>query len=358
MPYRIDELAEKLGATFEGDGSITIAGAAEPQAAGADDLALAMSPTYAAHLAEGQAKAAVVWPGADWQALGLKAAVFAPRGRLAMAGLTALLDPGPGMEAGIHPSAIIDPTAEVADGVAIGPFSIIGARVRVAAGVQIGAQVSVGPDSVLGADTTVHDGVRIGRRVRIGARVIIQPNAVLGADGLSFVTASPAYVEVSRQTLGLGEVTVPEDATWHRIHSLGGVEIADDVEIGACTTIDSGTIRATRIGRGTKLDNLIHIAHNVVVGEDCLFAAQVGIAGSSVVGDRVVAGGKVGISDNITIGNDVVLGGASVILSSVPTGRVMLGYPATKMDVQLESYKALRRLPRVLKKLAGGKAAD
>lgn len=352
MPYRIDELAEKLGASFEGDGSLIVSGAAEPQTAGEGDLALAMSPAYAAHLAEGRAQAAVVWPGADWQALGLKAAVFAPRGRLAMAGLTALMDPGPAMAPGIHPSAIVDPTADIAADVAIGPFSIIGAGVTVAAGVRIGAHVSVGPSSVIGVDGLIHDGVRIGRRVRIGARVIVQPNAVIGGDGLSFVTAEPAFVEVSRQTLGVGEVTIPSDPRWHRIHSLGGVEIGDDVEIGAATTIDSGTIRATKIGNGTKLDNLIHIAHNVVIGEHCLFAAQVGVAGSSVIGDRVVCAGKVGISDNITIGNDCVLGGASVILSSVPAGRVMLGYPATKMDVQLESYKALRRLPRILAKLA------
>ena len=152
-------------------------------------------------------------------------------------------------------------------------------------------------------------------------------------------------MEKARATLGDSSGTRPQE--WIRIHSLGSVVIGDDVEIGANSCVDSGTIRPTRIGDGTKIDNLCHIAHNVVIGRDCLFAALVGIAGSTTVGNNVVLGGQVGVTDNTTIGDGVVAGGASVILSKVPAGRVILGYPAVKMDTHLETYKAMRRLPRL-----------
>jgi len=174
----------------------------------------------------------------------------------------------------------------------------------------------------------------------------------MGGDGFSFVTAAPSNVEKARETLGEGALEVPEDPTWHRIHSLGGVMIGDDVEVGANACVDAGTIRPTRVGEGTKIDSLVQVGHNVVVGAHCLLCAQAGVAGSTVIGDRVVVGGKAGIADNIKIGDDVVLGGGSVVLSNVPAGRVMMGYPATKMQTHIESYKALRRLPRLLRDLS------
>ena len=132
-----------------------------------------------------------------------------------------------------------------------------------------------------------------------------------------------------------------------RIHSLGAVVIGDNVEIGCNSCIDAGTIRPTEIGDGCKIDNLVHIAHNCVVDRDCLFAGQVGIAGSVTIGRNVILGGQVGVVDNIFLGDGVVAGGGSVILSNVPAGRVILGYPAMKMDKHVETYKALRRLPRL-----------
>jgi UDP-3-O-[3-hydroxymyristoyl] glucosamine N-acyltransferase len=135
---------------------------------------------------------------------------------------------------------------------------------------------------------------------------------------------------------------------------LGGVLIGDDVEIGSGTTVDAGTIRPTRIGDGTKIDNMVMVAHNAVVGRHCLLCGHSGVAGSSVLGDRVVLGGQSGVGDNLTVGDDVVVTGGSSVLSNVPSGRVMMGNPATRMDLQVESYKALRRLPRVLRDLAAG----
>jgi len=349
MEYTIKAIADALGAEASGDLSIRISGAAEPSSAKSTDLALALTPAYAAALSAGHALAALVWPDADWQSLGLKAAIFAPRGRLAMSGLTRMLDPGPDVMPGIHASSVIDPTADIAEKVSIGPFCVIGAGARIGPGTRIAGHVTVGPNSRIGAGGLVLAGVRIGPRVNIGDRVILHPNCVIGADGFSFVTATPSHAETARATLGKGPVTIPEDPVWYRIHSLGGVDIGDDVEIGACSTVDSGTIRPTRIGLGTKIDNLVQIGHNVVLGQHCLLAAQSGIAGSTTVGDRVAIGGKAGIADNLTIGSDVVLGAASGVLSNVGAGRVMMGYPAVRMDQHIESYKALRRLPRLLR---------
>ncbi|MWB77300.1 UDP-3-O-(3-hydroxymyristoyl)glucosamine N-acyltransferase [Pseudooceanicola sp. 216_PA32_1] len=350
MPHSIAEIAAALGTEPLGDGSIEVSGVSEPATAGPSDLALAMKPDYAAGLAQGQAQAAMVWAGADWQSLGLKAAIVAPRARLAMAGLTRLLDPGQGYGAGIHPSAIIDPTAELGEGVSVGPFTIIAAGVKIGAGSVIGPQAHVGTDARIGPGAMLHTGVRIGARVRIGRNFIAQPGAAIGFDGLSFVTEEESGVERARATLGDSSGTRPQ--SWIRIHSLGSVLIGDDVEIGANSCVDSGTIRPTRIGDGSKIDNLCHIAHNVVVGRDCLFAALVGIAGSTTIGNNVVLGGQVGVTDNTTVGDNVVAGGASVILSKVPAGRVILGYPATKMETHLEGYKALRRLPRLFADVA------
>lgn len=349
----IARIAEALGAEAAGDVALEVRGAAEPAAAGSLDLAIALAPAWSEALRQGGARAAILWPGADWQGLGLQAAVFAPRGRLALARLTQLVDEPP-FPPGIHPAAVIDPSARLGPGVAVGPLTVIGAGAEVGEGTRIGPHVTVAPGARIGPGGLIHAGARIERRVRIGARIIVQGNAVIGGDGFSFVTREPAYVEVARETLGRGEVIVPEDPTWHRIHSLGGVEIGDDVEIGACSTIDAGTIRATRVGDGTKIDNLVMVAHNVVVGRHCLLCGQAAIAGSSTIGDRVVMGGRAGVGDNLAVGDDVVLTGNAAVLSNVPSGRVMMGYPATRMDVQIESYKALRRLPRVLRDLAAG----
>lgn len=349
MVHRLDEIAAALGAEVQGDGAIEVVRAAEPQEAGPDDLALAMSPAYADALAGSRARAAVVWPGADWRGAGLSGAIVVPRARLAMARLTRALDEGPRTPPGIHPSAVIEPGAEIDRGAAVGPLCVVGAGARIGPGTRLAGQAWIAAGSVLGADCLIHPGVRVGRGVRIGDRVIVHPNAVIGSDGFSFVTREESNVEKARSSLGAARLVPPEDATWYRIHSLGGVEIGDDVEVGASSTVDAGTIRPTRVGRGTKIDNQVQIGHNCTIGEDCLLCGSVGLAGSIRLGDRVVLGGMTGVSDNLSIGDDVVTGGASKVFSSVPAGRIMMGYPAVPMATHMEMYKALRRLPRFLR---------
>lgn len=345
MPHTIRDIAQALGAESAGDLDLMVHRAAEPAMAGPGDLALAMDPKYAGGLEQGQARAAVVWAGADWRAMGLKAAIFAPRSRVAMSGLTRLMDPGPEIAPGIHPMTVIDPTAAIGEGAAIGPFVTIGAGVRIGPRARIAAHASIAEGARIGADALILQGARIGARVVIGDRFICQPGAVIGADGFSFVTPERSGVEEIRATLGKREEI--RQQSWTRIHSLGAVSIGDDVEVGANSCIDRGTIRDTVVGSGTKMDNLVHIGHNVQVGRDCLLCGQVGIAGSSRIGDRVVLAGQCGVNDNIFVGDDVIAGGGTKIFTNAPAGRVLLGYPAVKMDSHIEIQKALRRLPKL-----------
>ncbi|WOI56750.1 UDP-3-O-(3-hydroxymyristoyl)glucosamine N-acyltransferase [Palleronia sp. LCG004] len=350
MPLTLGDIAKGLNGRLMGDPDLPITGAAEPADAGPMDLALAMSPKYADRLGEGRARAAILWEGADWRALGLDGALHVQRPRLAMAHLSAMIDPGPEIAPGIHPTAIVDPGAEIGADPAIGPFVVIGRGAKIGDRARIVAHCTVGPDAQLGDDALLHPNVTIQHGVVIGHRFIAQPGAVIGGDGLSFVTPEASGVEKARASLvDQGEIV---DQSWTRIHSLGTVVIGDDVEVGANTTIDRGTIRATRIGNGCKLDNLVQIAHNVVMGRDCLAAALTGIAGSTVIGDRCVFGGNTGVADNILIGDDVILTGGTKVVSNVPAGRVMMGYPAVRLDQHVDIYKALRRLPRFMRRFA------
>lgn len=355
MPYTIDQIAKALGAEAAGETSLVIDRAAEPGMATEQDLALAMSPKYADDLTESAARAAILWPDADWQELGLKAAIFAPRPRMAMAGLTAMMDAGQHFGPGIHPSAVVDPTAELGEGVSVGPLSVIGPRARIGDNSVIGPHCFVGADVSIGRDAFLREMVSLGARVTISHRFRAQPGARIGADGFSFVTPEVSGAENVRKTMG--DQGDAKAQTWVRIHSLGSVSIGDDVEVGANCTIDNGTIRDTKIGDGTKLDNLVHVGHNCRVGKDCLLCGQVGVSGSVDIGNNVVLGGQVGVADNLFIGDGVVAAGATKILSNVPAGRVMMGYPAVKMETQTEMYKAQRRLPRILKDIEALKKA-
>ncbi|MCW1952143.1 MAG: UDP-3-O-(3-hydroxymyristoyl)glucosamine N-acyltransferase [Octadecabacter sp.] len=345
MPQTLKELAASLGAETLGDASLLVDRLAEPLEARAEDLALAVAPKFAADLKASKARAAVVWAGADVSELGLDGAIVAPRGRLAMAGLTQAMDDDPAFSGApaIHPSAIIDPTATIGDGAEIGPFVVIGRAARVGSKARIAAHCSIGAETTIGANVTMHAGVKIGARVRIGDGFIAQAGVAIGGDGFSFTTDGPSNVERAVRARP-GTPLGPMDGTWHRIHSLGGVEIGDNVEIGANSTVDAGTIRATRIGNGVKIDNLVQVGHNVILGEDCLLCAHAAVAGSSVLGARVILGGKAGVADNLTIGRDVVAGGSAIILCDVADGTFVSGHPAQPTHEHRAGLKALQRL--------------
>lgn len=350
MVLTLQEIADGIAAECVGDGAYQVQRAARPDAAGVNDLALAMDPKYAASLGEGQAKVAVLWPEADWQALGLTGAILVPRPRFALAGITAKFDRAPELAAGIHKSAIVDPTAIIGKNVAIGPFTVIGARVIIGDNARILSQVTIAEDVQIGDDVLLYSGVRIGSRVRIGHRFAAHFNTVIGSDGFSYVTPEKSAVEEARQTFEDSKGSRLQ--AYKRISSNGSVLIGDDVEVGSNVSIDKGTVANTEIGNGTKIDNLVQIGHNCRIGQNCLLCGQVGIAGSVVMGDQVVLGGRAGVSDHVILGDHVIVALASVILSNVPSGRVMMGYPATKIKQSVDSYKALRRLPRLAAKVA------
>ena len=348
--YSVSDIAQAIGADAYGDESFTITGVAEPQEATAQDLAMASTSDYAEKLSLGEARAALLWEGADWKALGLQAAIIPRRPRFAMAGLTQLLDPGQGFADEIHPSAVIDPSAKIGENVRIGALTVIGPGADVGADSVIGPQCFIGWNATIGPRAQLREQVSIGARVTIGADFMAQPGVRIGGDGFSFVTQEKSGIEAVRETLGDTQDTEAQGYT--RIHSLGAVTIGDNVDLGACVNIDNGTIRDTRIGNGCKMDNFVHIGHNVVIGNDCLICGHSGVSGSTRVGNNVVLGGMTGVSDNIFIGDRVITGGGTKVLSSVPAGRVMLGYPATKMDKQIEIFKAIRRLPRLIADVA------
>lgn len=349
--HKIEAIARATGMTLLGNGSLTVRGAAEPESANADELALAMNPSYADALRRSRARAAVVWGEIDLQEFGLEAALVASRPRIALAGITATFQHPSDIAPGIHPSAIIEQGAEIGEGAAIGAFAVVGAGARLGPGAIIGAHATIGSEAVIGEQALLHAGARIGARCEIGARFIAQPNAVIGADGFSFEPFNTASSARSADREAASD-SVSDTRKWLRIHSLAGVQIGDDVEIGAGACVDRGTIAPTRIGSGTKIDNLVQIGHNVQVGRDCLLCAQVGVAGSTVIGDRAVVGGKVGIPDHVTIGADVVIAAGSLVAGNLEGKAIYMGIPAVPRMQALRQMNMVRRLPELATEIA------
>lgn len=349
MSFTVQEIAAALNAECAGEVDLLVERATEPSRAAPGDLALAMDQSYAEALSGSAAEVAVLWEGADWQSYGLKAAIFVSRPRYAMVGITEKFDLAPEIPPGIHPTAIVDPSAKIGANASIGPFTLIGARVEIGDNARILSHVSIGEDTKIGPDCLIYSGARIGSRVTLGARLVVHYNAIIGGDGFSFVTPEPSAVEKARAQLKSG--TTATRQAYSRISSNGSVRLGDDIEVGSCATIDKGTVVDTEVGDGTKIDNHVQIGHNSKVGRHCLLCGHSGVAGSSVVGDRCVLGGQSGVADHLILGDDVIIAGGTGVISNVPSGRVMMGYPAVKIEQNIASYKALRRLPRLMAKL-------
>ena len=228
--------------------------------------------------------------------------------RLALARLSRRLDPRPPIAVeGVHPTAVVDPTAHLGRGVAIAAGVVIGARAHLGDGVRVGPGTIVGAGAIVGAGCELRERVVIADGVRLGARCRIQAGAVLGSDGFGYAVGN---------------------AGAERIHHLGTVVLGDDVEIGANTCVDRGTLGDTSIADRVKIDNLVQIAHNVLIGHDTLVAGQTGIAGSTRLGDRVVVGGAAGIADHLSVGDDARIAGGAGVTKDVPAGEAWGGYPA------------------------------
>jgi UDP-3-O-[3-hydroxymyristoyl] glucosamine N-acyltransferase len=321
----VREVAEALSARLVGDGSLRIDRIVHP--ADADkpsDLAIAMNAESFEALSTSQAVAAVVSAKLPAVPARVKSVIIPEHERAALARLTALFDGGPAHDSGIDKTAVVAADAEIGEGVCIGPFVVVGPRSRIGARTLVLPHVTIGADVTVGEQGLVYSGVRIGDRVSIGARAIIHYNAVIGSDGFSFLPT-------------------PADINPARVHSLGRIIIGDDVEIGAASTIARATLESTQIGDGTKIDNHVHIAHNVKIGKACLICGMAGISGSVTIGDHVMIGGRVGIADHVTIGSNATVAGGSGVGTDVAPGTTVSGYPAIAHDKNLEVIIYSRR---------------
>jgi UDP-3-O-[3-hydroxymyristoyl] glucosamine N-acyltransferase len=238
-----------------------------------------------------------------------------------------IFNPEAELEPFVHPSAVIDPTARVAKRVAIGACVVIGRNAFIGDDVRIYPNVTIYDDVTIGRGSVIHSGVAIRERTVIGERVVIHNNSVIGCDGFGYAK--------------------DEEKHWLKIPQAGRVVIEDDVEIGAATTIDRASVGESRIGRGSKLDNLVQVGHSCTIGEDTLLCAQVGLAGSSHIGSRVILAGQAGVAGHLTIGDDVVLTAKSATSHDIPAGKVISGIPAFDNKDWLRSTAAFRRLGEI-----------
>jgi len=324
---RLDDLAAQLGGMVVGDGSVEIIGVADVEAGASGTIVYAADARALAE-AERSGASAVLLP-ADLEP-GRKPAIRVPQGRLAFARLLALFAPAPTRPPGIHPSAVVGRDVVLGEGIHLGPFVVVGDRTRIGARTAVLAQVAVGADVVIGEDCLIHPQVTIRDGTLVGDRVTLHAGVVLGADGFGYAQGES------------GPVKIPH---------LGRVVVEDDVELGANTTVDRGTLGETRIGRGTKIDNLVQVAHNVRLGQEVLIAAQSGISGSATVGDRVVMAGQSGVGDHVRVAAGVVIGARAAVLKDVARAQVLSGIPARPLREERRAQALLRRLPELLERV-------
>ncbi|MGH6879972.1 UDP-3-O-(3-hydroxymyristoyl)glucosamine N-acyltransferase [Hypericibacter sp.] len=348
--HRLDALAAHIGGRWEGDGGIEVDRPCEPaDARSAADLPLVFSAQAFGQLTSPAPRAVLTVEGLALPAGRFAGLIRVSRPRYALAKLLPLFLPEARLQPGVHPSAIVDASARIAPDAFVGPFTQIGARAEIGAGCILDGNVTIGEGSRLGPGCRLHAGVRLGPGVILGAGVILHFNVCLGADGFSYATPEPGSVETST----LGDRVQTRNQAIERIPSLGRVVIGDDVEIGANSAVDRGTVGDTVIGRGTKIDDLVMIGHNCRIGEDCLIAGQVGIAGSCQIGNRVVLGGQAGIADHVTIGDDTVVMASSGVGRDLASGLVVGGTPAMPRQQFLEQLLGLARLKRIAEEIRG-----
>lgn len=319
---KLSELARLTSARVEGD-DIDIAGAAGLDEAQAGDITFLANRRYTPRV--NTTKATAIYLSEDAEIERDHISILRTKDPyLAYTRALRLFHPDPAVEPSIHASAVMDPTARISEGVCIGARSVIGADVEIGPGVQIHPNVTIYRDVKIGKDSVIHSGVAIRERTLIGERVIIHNNAVIGCDGFGYAK--------------------DEEKRWLKIPQTGRVVVEDDVEIGAGTTIDRASVGESRIGRGSKIDNLVQIGHSCTVGEDTLLCAQVGLAGSSHIGSRVILAGQAGVAGHLKIGDDVVLTAKSATSHDIPSGKVISGIPAFDNKDWLRSTAAFRRL--------------
>lgn len=323
----LTELATLVGGEVVGDPHVMITGVAAIEDAGPGEITFAAEEKRVPEAMASQASAVII-PRQARPKETAKSCILVDNPRLAFAQVLEVFAPRYPLATGIHPLAVVSPEAEVGQQVTIMAHAVVEAGAKIGNRTVIYPGVYVGPDVEIGEDVILHANVVLRERVKIGSRVIIHAGAVIGADGFGYVTVKGKH---------------------HKVPQIGTVVIEDDVEIGANTTIDRATCGVTRIGRGTKIDNLVQVGHNVQIGEDCILVSQTGVAGSTVLGNRVTLAGKAGVAGHLHVGDDSVIAAASVVAGDLPPRSHVFGIPARPHHEEMRIKAASQRLPEVLK---------
>jgi UDP-3-O-[3-hydroxymyristoyl] glucosamine N-acyltransferase len=334
MPtFSLGELAEKLGAEPVGlppDGSPAISGLRSLAEAGAGELSFLHQAAYRDEAAASRAAALIVPQNLRQIAAGWgKPLLVVAHSPLAVAQALALFHPRPAAAPGVHPTAVVAEGVALGEGVAIGPYAVVGEGCTLGDRTRLAAHVVVGRGCTLGDDVVLHPGVVLYDGCELGDRVEIHAGSVIGADGFGYASVRGVH---------------------HKVPQVGRVVLGDDVEVGACTTIDRATLDATRIGAGTKIDNQVQVGHNVQTGKGCILCGQAGIAGSTKLGDYVVLAGQVGVSGHLELGTGVQAGAAAIVLQSVASGQVA-GAPAVPIKEWRRQVAAQNRVGELLRRV-------
>ncbi len=328
MPFTASEIARHLSGEVIGDAALVLKGFAPADRAQPGDLTFAENESYFLR-AEQSAASAVIVDGAFTSAT--KVLIRVPSARIAFAKILPLFFPEPALPAGIHPTAIVQSGARVHPTAHVGPWCVVGENAQIGprsvlqGGNHVGARCVLGEEVNLFPNVTIYPGTEIGNRVRIHS------GTVVGSDGFGYVLDAGAH---------------------RKVPQIGNVIIRDDVEIGANVTIDRGALGPTIIGKGTKIDNLVQIAHNVTIGDHCLVVSQVGIAGSTRVGSYVILAGQVGIAGHLKVGNRVSVAAQSGVMNNIPDGEKWLGAPAQPDRQAKRQLIAIQRLPDLLRRVS------
>lgn len=324
MKKTVKELAQFLGGTVIGDENREISDVKGLAEAGSDDISFAVEP-YTEYLP--QVHAGAVITEKEYPA-GNNTLVLVENPRLAFSKLLELFHPRQSVQKGIHSTAVVDESAKIGENTAVMAYAVIGKNVRIGAGSVVYPYVFIGDNVTIGANAAIYPGAVIMENTVMGDNAVIRAHAVIGGEGFGFAT---------------------KDGKHTRIPQIGNVTIGDDVEIGACTTIDNGTLGSTKVGRGTKIDNLVHLGHNVEIGEDCFVIAQTGIAGSTKVGNHVTFAGQTGCTGHITIGDNVTFAGKSGIVGNVASNTINAGFPARPHIEWSRTQVYIKKLPDLAK---------
>lgn len=338
--FTASSIAEQIGGEVIGDGAISITGMAPANGASTGDLTFAEKERYLAE-AEASEASAILVPSGFTSAV--KVLIRVKDARIAMAKVLALFFPPEAYTPGIHASAVVDPSAQIDATATVGPHCVVGAGVRLGARSVLMGGNHIGRDSRIGEDVCLHPNVVLYPKTQLGNRVSIHAGTTIGSDGYGYVF---------------------DQGRHRKMLQVGYVVIHDDVEIGSNASIDRGALGPTVIGQGTKIDNLVHVAHNVVMGKHCLIMGQVGFAGSTVLSDYVVIASQSGIAGHLKLGTQATIGAKSGVMRDIPAGETVLGYPAAPDKQAKRQWIAMSQLPDALRRLKtlekrmNGTAAD